>query len=141
MIYLESMSRETGALRVIPGSHQADFRRSLLPLNRLHVETEDGAVERFGVRGEDLPCTTLVTTPGDVVVFDQYLSHAVFHKKAGRRYIAMKFAAKPETPEHFAALERHHQGPPDLDDAFRHATRPRIKAMVQPLLRGFAGRA
>ena len=140
MIYLEPMTRETGALRVIPGSHHQDFRSSLLPLNKLHVQAAgDGALEYYGVTGEALPCVALETTPGDLVIFDHYLYHSVYHKRQGRRYVAMKFAARPTLPAHFEALEREHQGASELDAGFRNHRRPRIAAMVTPLLEGFTG--
>lgn len=134
MIYLQPMTRKTGALRVIPGSHHLDFYRSLHPLNELHVRVDDGALDHYGVVGEELPCVALETRPGDLIIFDHYLYHAVYQKQEGRRYIALKFAAWPTTAEHDKALERHGQDPSTVKDQFRHSKRPRIAAMVRPLL-------
>jgi hypothetical protein len=131
MIYLQSMRQETGALRVIPGSHHASFHRLLLPLQEQKPATSPGA---YGVEGHDLPCTTLEVDPGDVVVFDHYLFHAVYGKQDLRRYVAMKFAAKPETDVHYEALRAHSQDASKLHDRLRHSERPRMKGMVEGLL-------
>lgn len=131
MIYLQSMRKKTGALRVIPGSHLVPFHRSLLPLQEQKQDTSAGV---FGVTGCDLPCTTLEVDPGDVVVFDHYLFHAVYGKQEARRYVALKFAAKPETEEHYEALRAHSQDASRLHDCMRHSDDPRMKGMVKELL-------
>ncbi len=132
MIYLHSMRKDTGALRVMPGSHHASFHRPLLPLQEQKQGTSPGA---YGVEGHDLPCTTLEVDPGDVVVFDHYLFHAVYGKQERRRYIALKFAAKPETEVHYEALRAHRQDASVLHDSLRHSERPRMRGMVEGLLR------
>ena len=131
MIYLQAMRQETGALRVIPGSHHASFHRLLLPLQEQKPGTSP---EAYGVEGHDLPCTTLEVDPGDVVVFDHYLFHAVYGKQGRRRYVALKFAAKPETEVHYEALRAHSQDASKLHDRLRHSKRPRMKEMVEGLL-------
>ena len=131
MIYLQSMRKETGALRVIPGSHHAPFHRMLLPLQEQKRGTSPGA---YGVGGCDLPCTTLEVDPGDVVVFDHYLFHAVFGKQDRRRYVALKFAAKPESEVHYEALRAHSQDASRLHERLRRSDHPRMKGMVEGLL-------
>ena len=131
MIYLQSMRRETGCLRVIPGSHHADFHRSLLPLQGQHVKP---GADGFGVAGSDLACHALEVDPGDVVVFNHYLYHAVYGKQAVRRYVALKFAEQPTTQEHYEALREHNQDASRLHDSFRHSERPRVRGMVEKLL-------
>jgi len=131
MIYLQSMRKETGALRVIPGSHHAPFHTMLLPLQEQKQDTSAGV---FGAAGGDLPCTTLEVDPGDVVVFDHYLFHAVYGKQEMRRYVALKFAAKPETEVHYEALRAHRQDASTLHESLRHSEHPRVKGMVEGLL-------
>ena len=131
MIYLQSMRKETGALRVIPGSHHAPFHTMLLPLQEQKQDTSAGV---FGVTGCDLPCTTLEVDPGDVVVFDHYLFHAVYGKQEMRRYVALKFAAKPETEEHYEALRVHSQDASKLHERMRYSEHLRVKGMVEGLL-------
>ena len=131
MIYLQPMRRETGALRVIPGSHHAPFHRELLRLQSQHQGTAKAA---FGVDGDELSCHALEVDPGDAVFFDHYLYHAVFGKQSVRRYIALKFAAKPETETHYEALRPHGQDASELHDSYRYSDRPRIGGMVKGLL-------
>ena len=131
MIYLQPMRKETGALRVIPGSHHAPFHRRLLPLHERHVKSN---LIAFGVDGPDLCCHPLETNPGDVVLFNHYLFHAVFGKQEKRRYIALKFAAEPTVEAHYDALRPHEQDAATLHDSYRRSDRPRVKGMVNKLL-------
>jgi hypothetical protein len=64
--YLESLRGNSGALRVLPGSHRAEFANALRAL---------GAA---GKPAEKLPAHVLETEPGDVIVFDEHLFHASF---------------------------------------------------------------
>jgi hypothetical protein len=129
MIYLQPMRKEAGALRLIPGSHHAPFHRRLMQL-----QTQGRSHEIFAVDGCDLSCFPVEVAPGDVVMFDHYLFHAVFGKQEVRRYIALKYAARPETEEQYEALRPHGQDASELHDSFRHSERPRVQAMVEKLL-------
>lgn len=131
MVYLQTMTRDSGALRVLPGSHHPDFHKRLLPLQGQGPETCRAA---FGVAGEQLCGVPLEVVPGDVVIFDHYLYHAVYGKSDARRYLAMKFAAEPATPAQAEALRVHHQDASHLHDRFRHSDRPRIQGLVDKLL-------
>lgn len=62
--YFESLREESGALRVLPGSHHPEFANTLRAY---------GAV---GKPAEKLPAYVLETEPGDVMVFDEHLFHA-----------------------------------------------------------------
>jgi len=65
---------------------------------------------------------------------DHYLYHAVYGKQSVRRYIALKFAARPETATHYEALGPHNQDASSLHDSYRNSDRPRIQEMVKGLL-------
>ena len=131
MIYFQPMQKETGTLRVLPGSHRLPFHRDL---EVLHPSKGGISRKAFGVDGADLPGFPLEVTPGDVVVFDHYLFHGVYGEQSKRRYLAMKFADAPQTEEHYESLRAHGQDASYLADQFRHSERPRIKAMVEKLL-------
>jgi hypothetical protein len=131
MIYLEPTTKETGALRVIPGSHLQPFADLLRPLDAQHRHT---CRDAFGVEGDELPCVGVETQPGDLVLLNHYIYHGVYHKQPTRRFIALKYAAKPATAAHVNALRAHHQDSSCLHDAFRRSTRPRIQAMVEHLI-------
>ena len=131
MIYLTPTTRDTGAFRVIPGSHDSPFFDQL----SRHVYHRGERDERvLGLAVQDVPHVAIESTPGDVVFFDQYLFHSVYGKQPDRRYLAIKFAARPTCAEHLAALRKHGQGPEQLTDALRHSTNPLVAAMVAPLL-------
>jgi hypothetical protein len=131
MIYLQAMAQDTGALRVLPGSHHPDFHKRLLPLQG---QGPDTCLEAFGVAGDELCGVPLEVVPGDVVVFDHYLYHAVYGKSDARRYLTMKFAAEPVTQVQAEALRVHNQDASQLHDRFRHSDRLRIQGLVARLL-------
>jgi hypothetical protein len=72
LVHLQPRDVGTGALRVIPGSHDATFRRSIQ-----QYFGQDPA--RQGFAGWPAPFIGLETAPGDVIAFDVHL----FHSSAG----------------------------------------------------------
>jgi len=101
-IYLDPIRSESGCLRVIPGSHRWPLHGEIEP-ERFH-QVED-TVRPFDVPGEKMPSVLLESNPGDVIFFNQSLWHSIFNGWAGRRYIALKFAANPQTDTHLASLK------------------------------------
>ena len=128
MLYLTPTKKDAGALRVMPGSHRKPFYDQLERLNHIQSTPE---VMPFGVSGPDLPGCALEVEPGDAVFFSQYLYHAVFGKQTDRRYIALKFAAKPILDRHFKELKKH--GAFSFHREFVDRTRPRIRQMTELL--------
>jgi len=92
--YLEKTTRNTGALRLIPGSNDPEYRRRLLPLK---AQNDDPSQMPFGVAGADLPCHVVETEPGDLVVFPETTWHAAFGGPPGRSQHAINFMANPTT--------------------------------------------
>ena len=131
MLYLDETTTERGALRVLPGSHKMPYHTDLWPLQAHHGEP---GLPEFGLDGPDVPSALVESQPGDVIFFFQSLFHAVFNSFPGRRYIALKFAAKPTTDEHLASLVRYTPTIFELHEAFRKSERARIRSMVDPLL-------
>ena len=78
--YLDPLTRDTGALRVIPGSHRIgdQFAQQLQD----HIARSDAG---WGIAGRDVPAIALHTTPGDVLVFNHNTKHAAFGGGAWRR--------------------------------------------------------
>ena len=131
--YLDPVSKDTGCLRIIPGSHKAAYA------DRLEVTSErdeEPGFTPFGVSPADVPGFSLETEPGDVVIFNQDAHHGSFGG-VGRRMFAMSFVTNPTTEEHVGYLRRAygatkrtlrpHQTLVDSD-------RPRIRRMVAKLL-------
>ena len=131
MLYLQPMTKDTGALRVMPGSHVPAYARRLMPIDQLHI---DRAVQTLlSVRPRDLPCEALETTPGDLVIFNQFLFHGVFNKRPNRSYIAIKFIQKPATAAQVEACWPNGQISSRLSKSLRNSDRPRIRKMVEGL--------
>ena len=134
MLYLDSLEKETGAFRVIPGSHRPGFNESLMSFNDDHL----GENPRFfGLEGPDVPCHSAETTPGDIVIFHHSLYHAVYGKRGARRYIAMKFVTPPVGDEQILSLQKYSHYVFHPAEAFVNSEDERIRRMVS----GFDGLA
>ena len=131
MVYLDAVTAANGCIRVIPGSHRLPLHTDLEPLIAQKV---DSTLITFGISGPEIPYFPVETEPGDVVFFNHCLWHAMFNGWAGRRYIALKFAAVPTTQEHIASLQRWSPYAFEPDEAFLNSTRPRIRGMVENLV-------
>ncbi|MFN8492649.1 MAG: phytanoyl-CoA dioxygenase family protein [Caldilineaceae bacterium] len=87
--YLDPLTANTGALRVIPGSH------------RLGDQFADGlqqqirqSPEAWGTEGRDLPAIALETKPGDLVCFNHNTKHAAFGGNKNRRMFTMNLCQR-----------------------------------------------
>ena len=89
--YLDNIDADSGALRVMPGTnHLGSYRESLYDEGR---DAAAGELERrFGVAEDELPCWTLASRPGDVVVFDNTTLHANFNGGSNRRMFSLQFS-------------------------------------------------
>ena len=130
MLYLDPMRKEQGAFRVIPGSHKPPLHELLDPFQQAHVES---GPTFFGLAGSDVPCYAVETDPGDVVLFTQNLFHGVYGKTGARRYIALKFAARPTEDEHLASLQRWSSYAFQPHEALANSDNPRLQQMVRGL--------
>lgn len=130
MIYLTPVTKETGCLRVIPGSHKLPLYKELDGLNQ---QTADTCAQLFGVAGQDLPAFPLETTPGDVVIFNHYLYHGVYQGGGARRYIAMKFVSRPTKAAHLASLRQFSPYVFEPEALFANSDQPRLRNMVTGL--------
>lgn len=81
-VYLDRVTRETGALRVIPGSH----RRNDTEWAALRAHD---AYALWGIDPAEVPSVALESTPGDVVVFNHNLMHASFGGSTQRRMFTL----------------------------------------------------
>jgi hypothetical protein len=85
--YLDPLTPETGALRVIPGSHRVGDRYGE-QLQR--VLTSDG----FGVPGSAVPFWSVSVRPGDLMLFDHNTKHASFGGGSNRRMFTMNLCQR-----------------------------------------------
>lgn len=125
MMYFENVRRDSGCLRVIPGSHRMPMHKNLEKL-----EVEPGT-RPFGVHGADVPCAALETNPGDVILFNHCLWHAAYGGREGRRYIALKFAARPSEEDQLKSLEQYTEGVFEPHDGFLRSEDPRLRSLVE----------
>ena len=91
-LYLDPIREENGCLRVIPGSHRMPLHRDIEP-DSMH-QRRGLPVRPYDVPGPNMPSVSLESNPGDAIFFNQSIWHAIFNGWAGRRYIALKFAAR-----------------------------------------------
>ena len=102
---------DVDALRVVVGSHLPALHRELEPL---HADC-DGVRRARGrhsalaepMADTPVPSYACAARPSDVVLMHQSCLHAVFSKPTGRRYLALKFTARPRSDADWASLWRH----------------------------------
>ncbi len=87
--YLEPLTRDTGALRVIPGSHLFGDTYSDGLSRELH-----NSEEVWGVAGRDVPAVVFETTPGDLVLFNHNTKHAAFGGGTRRRMFTINLCER-----------------------------------------------
>ena len=87
--YLDPLTRDTGCLRVIPGSHK-DGDRYARALQEKIRKSQD----LWGMHGRDLPATALETKPGDVVCFNHNTKHAAFGGGGRRRMFTINLCER-----------------------------------------------
>ena len=126
--YLDAVTRDSGCIRFIPGSHRMPFHDQLRPLRMwrtLQVIAEGRTGEEalkpyleqgldpnkpvFGVEQPDLPGHAVESNPGDVVFFDQHLYHGSWGGRTGRRMFTLNYFANPTTQEQLDALRDMHK--------------------------------
>ncbi|MCC6414579.1 MAG: phytanoyl-CoA dioxygenase family protein [Opitutaceae bacterium] len=87
--YLDPLTRDTGCLRVIPGSHRIgdkfadDLQAQLSKSGKL-----------WNVEGRDVPAIALETNPGDILVFNHNTKHAAFGGSGYRRMFTMNLCQR-----------------------------------------------
>jgi hypothetical protein len=100
--YLDPVTADTGALRVIPGSHHRGDRYTTA---LEHAGLWDPTAQ-LALRGDQIPCATLSSDPGDIVLFDHRLKHASFGGSRRRRMFCLNvFAHCHDDAQREAALK------------------------------------
>lgn len=87
IFYLEKLDENSGALRVIPGSHNYGDKFSNT-LTRYLLDN-DSFETALGLNDEEIPSQVINTEPGDIVIFDYRLKHATCYKGNSRRMFAV----------------------------------------------------
>lgn len=105
LAYLEAINADSGALRVLPGSHRPEYAQAL---RRLGAD---------GRQALELPAHVIATAPGDMILLDEHL----YHSSCGgglRRQWRVDYVSAPEDADqavtaYFAAIY-----PPDWDGGY-----------------------
>ncbi len=87
--YLDHLTRDTGALRVIPGSHLLGDGYADALSNRI-----GNSQEQWGLHGRDIPAAVLETHPGDLVMFNHNTKHAAFGGGVRRRMFTINLSQR-----------------------------------------------
>lgn len=132
--YIQPLTRETGALRVVPGSHIRGKPDLLTPLRE---QCGDPDFKPFGIAQSEIPSFPLESQPGDVTIFTESILHASFGGVDGRFQHALTWVRAPVKDEEFAQVRRSYettrfsyrpcQSSIDSDN-------PRIRQAVKPLI-------
>lgn len=130
-LYLDPLTKATGCMRVIPGSHQLPFHNELKPITKL------------GLAGADIPAFPCESQPGDVMFMNMNLWHSSFGGHTGRRHLAVNFAPYPVTPEQIELFSQNYQGVLNLikqlqygqtgralTDEFLYSDSPRLQSLT-----------
>ena len=133
-LYLDPLTRETGCLRFIPGSHNPEFAHKLTGYRGFQHDPE---VLPFGIPHEDVPCVAFEPDVGDVAVFTETCYHASYGGVAGRCQLAINFFENPTTDEQISSLTEQYER---ANFSFRptrtcvDSDRPRLRRMVSRLM-------
>lgn len=87
--YLDPLTRDTGALRVIPGSHRLGDHFA----DNLQKQIRQSP-ELWGVEGPHLPAIALETKPGDILLFNHNTKHAAFGGSKSRRMFTINLCQR-----------------------------------------------
>jgi hypothetical protein len=97
-LYLDPVTRDTGALRVIPGSHRPDSHWRAEGPRVMQSETE------MDIPASAVPAVPLDSTPGDVMIFNHNILHASFGGNSRRRMFTLNLSRRAATAEELEDL-------------------------------------
>jgi len=87
--YLDPLDGNSGALRVIPGSHRLDDRFGQDLGQKTHRSQEN-----WGILGDQVPAVAIDVTPGDILVFDHNTFHSSFKGGSNRRMFTINLCER-----------------------------------------------
>jgi hypothetical protein len=99
-LYLDEVTRDTGCLRVIPGTQRP-------AITDWDARNAANAQNLWGIPGSEVPAVALETKPGDIAVFNHHIMHASFGGSHRRRMFTLNLCAHCETPEEIADLKNY----------------------------------
>ena len=134
VMYLEPVDKDTGCLRIIPGSHHSSFKRALRPLEE---QNADSSMMPFSVPGRETPGYPMETQPEDLLFFDSRAHHGAFGGRPGRSNIQMVYFPEPAGDEEVEVLRQVHDRTEyhlRVPETFLNSDRPRLRSMASRLV-------
>lgn len=101
--YLQPLDGNSGALRLIPGSHKDPLHSDIKKITL--KESNKGVIDKGGLEVDEMPAFVARSEPGDVVVFDSRIWHASWGGGINRRMCSINYFAVPTTPEEEASMQ------------------------------------
>jgi len=130
-IYPDTVTKDAGCLRVIPGSHIPEYQENL---KLLRQQFDDSSSEPFGVPGDEVPAVALESQPGDMVFFSENIWHASFGGNAGRRMFTLIYYGNPDTEEKREYVSQFQERTTAMfhpHESFVNSTNPKIRDLVR----------
>lgn len=96
--YLDPLDGQSGALRVLPGSHRSPWHEQLLPIGMKNSMKDAGNPEaslKPIYHVPDVPAFICDTQPGDVLAFDLKIWHASWNGSPNRRMLSFTYFDTP----------------------------------------------
>jgi ectoine hydroxylase-related dioxygenase (phytanoyl-CoA dioxygenase family) len=91
--YLDAVTRDTGCLRVVPGSHTE------AGLAAWSDTTLRDSEKNWGIHQRDIPVYAIESQPGDVLLFNHRTLHASFGGSARRRMFTMNLGRRARSSQ------------------------------------------
>jgi ectoine hydroxylase-related dioxygenase (phytanoyl-CoA dioxygenase family) len=136
--YLDPLTRHTGALRVIPGSHRVGEPYA----DQLERDVKNSETV-WGISGDQIPAQALETVAGDVLVFNHDIKHSAWGGSTRRRMFTMNCCERypedklPELREYIGHASRFFLERAYDDTIVRTATPERMVHLEQALANDF----
>ncbi len=106
-LYLDSLTRDTGCLRVVPGSNRIGDSFA----DELQAKVRQSG-DNFGIPGSEVPAFALETEPGDLLLFNHNTKHAAFGGGNHRRMFTINLSQRyrdediPELRKYVSGMSR-----------------------------------
>ena len=131
VFFLDPVRKDTGCLRVLPGTHFPPMRERMDRWYEEHGNTiVSQATESDTV--EWPAAIALESEPGDAVIFNVEVHHAAVGDNADRRAIYINYAQKARTPEEEEHFKKHYDqnNPYYTSELFEDATPKRMRMLA-----------
>ena len=144
-VYLDSLDRNNGCLRVLPGSHRnylnlidKRWAEAPDPLQPLRRRNTDPGYMAFVVAPSDLPGVALESQSGDVIVHTEDVLHASFGGGDRRYQLTWNFFGNPESERQIEYVKEWYASGNTRSlrpaESWVSSDRPRIRRMASRLV-------